>query len=579
MGVEVAAAAPRLGAVASAAGDSASPAAMMRLKDAVTDLKQKALRPALEQAVEAIRREDYAAGGEWAIKALNVDERSGLGWWMLAISREKAGDLRTAISCYESALALLPNQGELANDLGRLAYSLGQKDVAEKLFSVFLLSNPGHPEAANNLACALRDQQRFAEAIEVLRTVIYAHPETAMLWNTLGTVMNEQGDVAESQTFYDEALRLEPRFARARYNRGNARLSTGDLQGALEDVEAALNDNQSPADEPMIRLARATARIAGGDLARGWDDYEIRLDPRFPDTTRFLVDGPRWTPETEVLGKTVLVIGEQGLGDEILFANVLPDLIQAIGPLGKLMLAVEPRQVKLFQQSFPQAFVGAHQTFRVDNQIVRALPFLAEAGPFDCWTPMGSLNRRFRREVEAFPNTPAFLKADPARVTHWREQLSALGAPTVGVLWKSLKIDSARRRFFSPFEQWRAVLKTPGVAFVNLQYGDCSAELEQAKAAGIDIWNPPGIDLKDDLDDLAALCCALDLVIGPANATTNIAAACGARVWLISTPGAWPRLGTDRYPWYPTVEVFDPPALNQWAAVMDEIAGALSKAF
>jgi ADP-heptose:LPS heptosyltransferase len=123
------------------------------------------------------------------------------------------------------------------------------------------------------------------------------------------------------------------------------------------------------------------------------------------------------------------------------------------------------------------------------------------------------------------------------------------------------------------------VLETPGVRFVNLQYGDCAEELEQARAAGFEIWNPPGINLKDDLDDVAALGCALDLVVGPANATTNIAAACGAPVWLVSTPDAWPKLGTDRYPWYPQARVFNPPAYNAWAPVMAELAQALRTAF
>ena len=78
-----------------------------------------------------------------------------------------------------------------------------------------------------------------------------------------------------------------------------------------------------------------------------------------------------------------------------------------------------------------------------------------------------------------------------------------------------------------------------------------------------------------DLDDVAALSCALDLVLGPANATSNIAAACGADVWLISTPGAWPKLGTDRYPWYPKMRVFTPPGSMQWDAVMDDVAATL----
>ena len=70
---------------------------------------------------------------------------------------------------------------------------------------------------------------------------------------------------------------------------------------------------------------------------------------------------------------------------------------------------------------------------------------------------------------------------------------------------------------------------------------------------------------------------ALDLVLGPANATTNIAGACGAPVWLISTPVAWPKLGTDHYPWYPATRVFATHAFGQWAGVMSEIASALGQ--
>jgi tetratricopeptide (TPR) repeat protein len=565
---------------ATTAGDAASTESTLRLKAAVGSLKLAALKPLLDRAVEAIKADDWKLGGDQAIAALNIDEKSGLGWWVLAICREKAGDLKNAFACYEAAVGLLPANSAITNDLGRLAYQLGQKDVAEKLFGLFLGHHPNHPEGANNLACALRDQQHFDAAIDVLKPALNAHPKNALMWNTLGTVLNERGDVEESMTFYGEALRLDPRFARARYNRGNARLTMGDLDGALEDVDAALA-SAPVADAPMMRLARALALIARGDLARGWEDYEVRFDPQFREGTRFLIDRPRWTPDMDLNGKSFLVIGEQGLGDEIMFANVLPDLVRALGPKGRLTLAVETRQVKLFQQSFPDAHVGAHATIKIDGRItVRGVPFVTDPQTVDAWTPIGSLLRRFRPSPQAFPDTPAFLKADPERVAFWRAELAALGpGPMVGVLWKSLKVDAARRRFFSPFDRWRGVLATPGVRFVNLQYGDCREELAQAAAQGLSIWNPPGIDLKNNLDEVAALACALDLTVGPPNATTNIAAACGAKVWMLTTPGSWTQMGTGRYPWYPTVRPIVTPALNQWEPVMAQIADALRTAF
>ena len=572
-------ASPRL--VGAPVGDSAAPEVLARIDQAVSELKAYTVLPLLQRAVNEIRADRHAEGGEFAIKALEIDERCSLGWHLLAISREKAGDYTSALACFDSALQLAPESPDIANDLGRLAYLMGMKDVAEKLFARYLLSCPGSPDAANNLATCQRDRMRFDEAIETIRPVLYAHPEAAILWNTLGTVMMEQGEIEQGMLFFDEALNQQPDFAKARYNRGNAKLALGDTKGALEDCEAALPGVAVGAEVTMMKLARSSMLIASGDLGQGWDAYEIRLDPDFGDVTHFLCDMPKCEPEDDLKGKRLLVVGEQGLGDEVLFANTLPDVVEALGAEGHLSIAVEHRLVPLFQRSFPQATVGRHDTYKVDHHTARIVKCAAEPDSADLWVPIASLLRRYRGSVDAFPNRPSFLKADPARVAYWRDALAEAGeGPKVGMVWKSMVKDSSRLRYFSPFDQWSQVLATPGVRFVNLQYGDCADELEAARERfGVEIWNPPGIDLKDDLDEVAALACALDLSIGPANATTNIGAACGAAVWLISSPGAWPRLGTDRYPWYPQVRVFAPPAYNCWEPVMAEVAEALSQTF
>ena len=141
---------------------------------------------------------------------------------------------------------------------------------------------------------------------------------------------------------------------------------------------------------------------------------------------------------------------------------------------------------------------------------------------------------------------------------------------------EELKVSSQRSRFYSPFAEWAGVLATPGVRFVNLQYGDCAAELAYARdVLGVEIWTPPGPDLKEDLDEVAALSSALDLVVGPANASINLAAACGTPCWFVCPPGGWPMLGTDRYPWYPGARVFSPPSFNCWGPAMEQLAQAL----
>jgi tetratricopeptide (TPR) repeat protein len=483
------------------------------------------------------------------------------------------------MACYDAALGFAPDDAGLANDIGRLAYRMGRLEVAEALFRIVAAKPEGFHEGANNLASALRDQMRYDEATEVLRAALQTQPDNAELWNTLGSVLTEQGDADVGASLFEEALRLDPRLAAARYNLANARLALGDARSALEEVETALSGAASELERARMRFARSTILLAAGRIAEGWDAYASRLDANHPDAPFYLINRPGWTRKADLEGRTLLLIGEQGLGDEVLFANVLPEVIAALGPGGKLWLAVEPRLVPLFQRSFPTAMVTGHMTSITNGRGIRAIPALPpDTGFIDLWAPLGCPLERFRRSLDSFPDRRAFLIPDPQRVAHWRQVLDAhtSGRP-IGVLWKSLKLNSARSRFFSPFDAWAPVLQTPGATLVNLQYGDCVGELAHARDRfGVQLWTPPGIDLKNDLDDLAALCSALDLVIGPPNATTNLAAASGVPTWIIAVPGAWPLLGTDRYPWYPSVRVFQPPAFNQWEPVMQQIAAALT---
>ncbi|HEX4182320.1 MAG TPA: tetratricopeptide repeat protein [Caulobacteraceae bacterium] len=557
--------------------DTTSHEALGRLNQAVTELQVIKIAPLLRRATAALEDEDAKRAADLAIEALQIDERSALAWHVLALARERVGDFKSAIECYESALVLTTDQADIANGLGRLAYRLGLKPLAIKFLSIYRAERPDCIQGANSLACVQRDLHDYDAAIETLRPVIVANPESSLLWNTLGTVLAERGDMATALTFFEEALKFDPQHAHSLYNRANARLDRGDLDGAIEDCDTAMALAKAPGDLAMMRLARSTMLLCSGRAGEGWDDYEARFDPHFADLTQFAIDRPRWSPSSDMAGKSLLMIGEQGLGDEVMFANIVPDVLEALGPDGRLTLALEPRLVSLFQRSFPTAQVGAHVTLKINGHTIRQTPFV-DPGTIDLWTPMATPLRQLRRTLESFPARDRFLATHPDRVAHWRRVLGQRPGIKVGVLWKSLKLDGARLRYFSPFEQWRPVLETPGVSFVNLQYGDCQAELNHARQQlGLDIWQPPGIDLKDDLDDVGALCCALDLVLGPPTATTNIAAACGAAAWMIFTPGAWSLIGSLRHPWYSQVRVFAPERFNNWTPVMQEVAQALAR--
>lgn len=536
----------------------------------------------MRRAVDANRRKDFAQAARLAAEAAAGDPENGQAWRLVGICQEKLGDYAAALQAYERALSLAPDQAGLTRDLARLASLLHLPELAEKFLLRGLQQDPGSVEIVNDLAHVYCEQCRFPEAIELLRAGITARPDAALLWNMLGCVLFEAGEAAQSLVFFDEAIRLKRDMHTAHFNRANARKSVADLRGALEDCDRAIAlGADSRVQDAMYRYSRATLLLSAGEIGAGWDAYAVRNEEAYADYVHHALAGPAWAPGEPLAGRRVLVVGEQGLGDEVLFANLLADVAAEIGERGRLLLAVEPRLVSLFQRSFETAQVVAHDTRRVEGRMVRDAPALEE-GSYDVWARIGDFLGCYRRDLAAFPARPAgFLQADPARIEHWRAVLAGIGpGPKVGVIWRSLVMTSQRQKFYPPLPLWAPVFGAPGVTFVNLQVGECGDELRAiAEASGVEVRTLPGLDLRLDLDELAALSHALDLVVGPATATTNIAAAAGAPTWFVSTPDAWTRLGAEASPWYPQARVFAGEQSYDWPKVMADVGDALRAQF
>ena len=561
-------------------GDAGSNAALKALLDTTSHIKRLDTLLLLKEALLAFKTGDWKGGGDYALKALHVDEKCGEAWHILAISREKCGDLETAITCYETALRLQPDNPSIANDLGRLAYRLGLNDLAEKFFIFFLDKCPGHGEAINNLASVMREANRLDEAVDLLKDAIQKDQTDCQLWNALGTVVNAQGDVPTSAIFYREALKYDPEHVHALYNLGNALGVMGEVRESLTYLLRALPMFTDPANVHTCKLSIAFAYLNLGDYEQGWAWYAARESDETMDKLHYITSVPRWDKSMPLAGRRLFVTAEQGLGDEIMYATTLPDVLRDLGADGKLGIGVEPRLVPLFQKAFPTAVVVAHRTGKHQNRNVRIYPDITDWSEWDNWAIMGDFLAPYRPTLESFPAHNAFFKPDPERVAYWKAILNGVNdKPKVGLLWKSLIKHSRRDRYYSPFEQWQDILHIEGIQFVNLQYGDTTEEMAEAQAAGLDIWTPPGIDLKNDLDDLSALCAAMDCILGPSNATSNIAGAVGAPIWILGSPNAWNCLGTDYLPWYPTSRVFEAEDLLDWSGALNAIRDALIKEF
>jgi hypothetical protein len=262
-----------------------------------------------------------------------------------------------------------------------------------------------------------------------------------------------------------------------------------------------------------------------------------------------------------------------------MFANILPDVQKAVGANGKLQIAVDPRLVPLFQRSFPAAEVGTYDDRTLmdadGNKALRLIPFASKDNKPDLWAPMGTALQFYRKSLADF-RREAFLTPDAARAAHLRAELDKLPGRKVGLCWRSMMLGAKRAKYFSPIDSWGPILRTPGVSFVNLQYGDCSEEIARAaEQFGVAIHRIDGLDLKDDIDGAAALCAGLDLVLSAPTAAAAIAASIGTPVWFVTAGRTWPQLGTREYPWYARTRVFSPEKFGDWNTLMPEVAGEL----
>ena len=299
-----------------------------------------------------------------------------------------------------------------------------------------------------------------------------------------------------------------------------------------------------------------------GRFEEGWPLYEYRwagapgLVPRdYPL--------PRWRGER--VDGALLVWGEQGLGDEILHASMIPDLMQRVG---SLTLEVEPRLVALFARSFPEVTVVPMDSAELcrprcgayaDRQPRRLLP-----------PELGGVSERDR----------GYLVADEERTRALRQRLDD-GRTVIGLGWVSKAPiggtqKSARLADFEP------LLRLPNCRFVDLQYGDTREEREAVeRELGVRVERLADIDNTNDLDGLAALMCACDAVVTVSSTTAHLAGALGRPTWVMVPHGHariwyWFR-DRDQSPWYPRVRVLRQQAGQGWSSLVEATAAEIGR--
>jgi len=505
-----------------------------------------------------------------ALLELNLERT----WRVLAQACDALGDFAGAFAAYRQAVAVATDLGDMGPGMGRAALRVGEYAIAESVLTMHLRQSPAAPDAIADLAQAQAALEAFDRAHATLKAALENDPGQARLWAALGELLCAQGRHGEAVVFFEEALRLDPGSVATRAGLADALLvGAGDVDRAVALSEEAMA-TAAPSDMPAMTASHARRLLAAGRLAEGWTAYARGMEPGDAGLVEHRVAAPRWTPGDPLNGR-LLLLGEEFIGDELLLAQMVPSLLAEGLPL---ILAVSPRWTSLAQRSFPQAKVAPLRTRSERGLRQHAAdldsPHVHGGDLVAAWNPLRAMTRARRSRPTDFAGAQPYLKADSRRVRHWREQLANLGpGPKIGLRWRQL-VDVANTTEVPSLDDLRDPLSVPGLRLISLQENDLMGEAASIRDRhGLELLEPPGIN-HEDLDDVAALSCALDVVVGPPGATTYLAAACGAETWFLSPPRHWAMLGTDGYPWFPKARVISASSAD-WSAAMDELGRAL----
>jgi tetratricopeptide (TPR) repeat protein len=549
-------------------------------------LLQKALvlRPDLPGAefnlgtvLQALGRHEEAVPHFERALVLNPDDfgaHASLGNTLIVLGKRSEAALH-----YGKVVALRPDYAMGHVVLGNISLAASDFNKAASHYRTALKIEPKLLEAYFGLASALRGSGSHDDRIAVCRQAVAVAPDIAEVYAWYGGALHDSGRFSEAVEQHEKALALKPDLATVHFDLASSYYALNKYERACHHYRRAIDLGLPPEvaikSELMIGWAlqvlgrpdeadrifdkivaehgdnehgREAKKSKGmmylnlGKFAEGWPLYDYRRGAEAPDIHEQI--GAPWNGSALKEGSTLWVWSEQGLGDQILHAGMVDEL-RTLSPW--TVLEVEPRLVDLFARSFPGMGVVPLDAQSIQRRV-------------DAQTAIGNLGRHLRPSWQSFPKrVRGYLAADPSRTEELRSRLAGDQHKVMGLSWRSVSPQFGRHKS-AKLVDFLQILRLPGVRFVDLQYGETAEERDAIKReTGIEIVRLKDIDNTNDIDGLAALVSACDVVVTVSNTTAHLAGALGVPTWVF-VPYGFAHLwywfaGKEQSPWYPRVTV------------------------
>ena len=462
----------------------------------------------------------------------------------------RQGKQREAIEAYGRAIAANPHLHEAHTNLGNILQSIGEWTGADACYEKALSIRPDSAEAHSNCGNLRRAEDRLDEAVEQYRLALVCDPSFSDAHTNLGTVLNQQGKLDEAVTCHEKALALRPDFAEAHHNLACVLHAKGITDAAFRRYGRAI---ALKPDYANAHFGQTLILLLQARYVEGWQGYEWRWKSDQQSTRWRRSEQPLWTGDRLQAGH-LLLWGEQGIGDEILFAGLVPD---AVATGNECVLECDPRLVPLFTRSFPGVKIKAAHS--------------GDHPPIAAHLPTGSLPGLFRKNASAFLSSCAYLHADPIGSARFRDLYSD-GRRVIGLAWHTKNPKSGYRRSID-LSLLALLFTRTDVRWISLQYGDHDAIETETAAVGAPMLIDRSVDQFANIDTFAAQVSAMDLVITIDNSTAHLAGALGVPVWVLlpfAPDWRWLEERED-CPWYPSMRLFRQTRLGDWGSVVTQV--------
>jgi len=470
-------------------------------------------------------------------------EKRGIAYLHLEMFNEALTDIAKVVQVQPS------NHSALSN-FGVALLKTHKYDHAREILEYLLELNPNSYDACINLGTVYQMLGMPNEQIKTALRAVEIKPSSAAAFNNLATAFGDRGMLTESLEALLIAKKIDPNYLPTLVNLAHKNFRLGNFAEAIYAYEQVLNIKDAPPSVlQYVKYSCSFAYLQQGYLDKGWDFYEngfgLSIGGHLVNRALLPFPEPKWRGE-DLTGKTLFVMREQGLGDEIMFSTCFADLeiLKA-----NIIIKCEPRLVSIFQRTYTKL------EFIPDDGLVGTILNTYKTRPVDFSISVGSLPGLFRRNIDDFNMPSKTFIPDQDLLVEYRERLGQrAGKKLVGICWRSGLLDVTRNEGYSVLTDWGELLTKSDMIFVNLQYGECELELLEAeKKFGIKIFRWNDTDLKNDLERVVAIIKNLDVVVSVNSAPFALSGASGVKTFLL-TPEVWTMCGQkDKFPWYKSV--------------------------